>query len=610
MSAHHEPKNAAAATRTAPRARPGLPEWAEELGRAYTSGVASVFILHGNIHDLVPVRDPDGDAREYVALESFLSSQLFGQRDIVLQYDRGAGLGYPVEGERRERMRQEFQRTLDAIDTVLGTDHTRGGLKEPRAVFEVLDRFILAKTATAAGESRGGENRRSLAVLLRYAETIAPALEAAWLTGEVGAHLLKILNWANDPAIRRADVTICLLVENLPDLSRRLVENPFIAKIEIPLPGEAERRQYIDHLIATDGRMVTVAGLDPQLLAREANGLTLVGVAQVLGRAVQDGVNFDWTELREAKKDLIEKQCFGLVDFVAPRFDLDMLVAPPAVKQRLQQDAGLIRAARHQALPMGYLVCGVLGTGKTFAATCFAGSIGIPAIVFRNLREKWVGSSEGNMQKVLAVIRALGPVVVIVDEADAALGDRAADGDSGTSGRMFAMISAQMSDTTYRGKVIWMLLTCRPDLLPVDLKRQGRCEVHIPLFVPQTEDERRDMFLAMARKNSVVVDPADIPSLPAGLSGADIESLVVQCLRQATIAGLTAPTPEILQTTVGRFVSPDYSLQKELQELVAVREATDLEFLPSRFQAARRDPKRAAAMEQRIQELIEILRAR
>ncbi len=80
------------------------------------------------------------------------------------------------------------------------------------------------------------------------------------------------------------------------------------------------------------------------------------------------------------------------------------------------------------------------------------------------------------MQKVLAVIRALGPVVVIVDEADAALGDRSADGDSGTSGRMFAMISAQMSDTTYRGKVIWMLLTCRPDLLPVDLKRQGRCD--------------------------------------------------------------------------------------------------------------------------------------
>ena len=34
---------------------------------------------------------------------------------------------------------------------------------------------------------------------------------------------------------------------------------------------------------------------------------------------------------------------------------------------------------------MGYLLCGVIGTGKTFTATCFAGSLGIPALVFRRV---------------------------------------------------------------------------------------------------------------------------------------------------------------------------------------------------------------------------------
>ena len=33
------------------------------------------------------------------------------------------------------------------------------------------------------------------------------------------------------------------------------------------------------------------------------------------------------------------------------------------------------------------------------------------------------------------------------------------------------MIASQMGDTRYRGQIIWMLLTCRPDLLPIDLKR-------------------------------------------------------------------------------------------------------------------------------------------
>lgn len=597
------PRATAGPTANAPLAL--LPRWAEELGHTYTQGVASVFLLHGNIHDVVPIREASGRPREFVSLERFLGLQLFGRRDLVLQYDRGAGLGFAAEGERRERMREDFRRTLEAMDTVMGTEHARLGLRDPKTVFEVLDRFIIAKTSLRASPGEEQEGRESLAVLIRYAETIAPAVETGWLTGELGANLLKILNWANDPAIRRADVTICLLVENLAELSRRVVENPFIVKIEIPLPGEDERREYVEHLAGADPRLAGVAGLDPLALAREANGLTLIGVSQAVGRISRDATTLDLAELRAAKKELIEKQCLGLVDFVEPRFDLDMVVTQPSVKERLRQDAALIRDARHEALPMGYLICGVLGTGKTFTATCFAGSIGIPAVVFRNLREKWVGSSEGNMQKVLAVVRALGPVVVIVDEADAALGDRSQDGDSGTSGRMFAMISAQMSDTAYRGKVIWMLLTCRPDLLPVDLKRQGRCEVHIPLFVPQTAEERRELFLAMARKNKVAVEPSTVPALPEGLSGADIESIVVQCLRAAALAGLSAPTPEMLRATAARFVSPDYSLQKELQELVAIREATDLSFLPERFQELRRDPAKSAAMERRIQELNE-----
>ena len=92
------------------------------------------------------------------------------------------------------------------------------------------------------------------------------------------------------------------------------------------------------------------------------------------------------------------------------------------------------------------------------------------------------------------MLRSLGPVVVIIDEADAALGNRQADGDSGTSARVFSMIAAQMGNTRYRGRIVWMLLTSRPDLLPIDLKRQGRAEVHIPLFYPYEEAEiRRDV---------------------------------------------------------------------------------------------------------------------
>src|SRR5205814_2740994 len=108
---------------------------------------------------------------------------------------------------------------------------------------------------------------------------------------------------------------------------------------------------------------------------------------------------------------------------------------------------------------------------------------------------------------------SLGPVVVIIDEADAALGTRQADGDSGTSSRVFAMIAAQMGDTRYRGQIIWMLMTSRPELLPVDLKRQGRAEVHIPMFYPQDEAEVREMFVALAKKNKVLLAADAVPAI-------------------------------------------------------------------------------------------------
>src|SRR5213078_3344454 len=153
------------------------------------------------------------------------------------------------------------------------------------------------------------------------------------------------------------------------------------------------------------------------------------------------------------------------------------------------------------------------GTGKSFLATCVAGSIGVPAVVLKNFRSKYVGETEGNLERVLGVLRSMGPVVVIIDEADAMLGDRDQGGDSGVGGRVFAMIASQMGDTSYRGKIIWMLLTARPDSLPVDLKRQGRAEVHIPLFYPTDQEEIRQMFVILAGKLGSRVSIDDVPPI-------------------------------------------------------------------------------------------------
>ena len=213
-------------------------------------------------------------------------------------------------------------------------------------------------------------------------------------------------------------------------------------------------------------------------------------------------------------------------------------------------------------------------------------------MVLKNFRSKYVGETEGNLQRVLTVLRSLGPVVVIVDEADAALGNREADGDSGTSGRVFSMIASQMGNTRYRGKIIWMLLTSRPDLLPIDLKRQGRAEVHIPLFYPREAEEIRTMFEVMARKNKVKLAPNAVPDVSPDrhLSGADIESIVLSAAHVILGTDRNELTKADLESALEEFIPSAQGLEKEMQEIAAVLECTQMSFLPADWRKRFRNP--------------------
>ena len=109
----------------------------------------------------------------------------------------------------------------------------------------------------------------------------------------------------------------------------------------------------------------------------------------------------DAQALKRLKKGLIERQARGLVEFVEPPHTLEDFVGNDAVKRRLVEDAALLAKGRLDAAPMGYLICGPVGTGKTYLAECFAGSVGIPCVKLRNFRSKYVGETEGNLEQIL-----------------------------------------------------------------------------------------------------------------------------------------------------------------------------------------------------------------
>jgi SpoVK/Ycf46/Vps4 family AAA+-type ATPase len=279
-----------------------------------------------------------------------------------------------------------------------------------------------------------------------------------------------------------------------------------------------------------------------------------------------------------------------------------------AVKERLRRAARAIQRGNPAAVPMGYLVCGPVGSAKSFLVECFSNEIGFPCVKLKNFRSMWVGSTESNLERILKILSALTPVGVIIDEADAALGNREASGDSGTQNRVFAQIAAFMGDTRNRGKILWFLITCRPDLLPIDLKRQGRAEEHVPLFYPETVEEYDEIYRVMLKKLGIKTNVASLSaavpeSALLNLSGSDLEAVLVRATLEAEAAESAEVATEHLKKAFSDFIPPANTLEREMQTLCAVMESTSRELLPARYKAMDR-----AAAQARIGEIKMALR--
>ena len=587
------------------------PGWAREMANLYFAANTCLFVIHGNVNDLIHCQEKQGEETvdKFCGLTEFLSKQIFGSWDLVTSYDMGRGIQAQAGADPKRH-----RSMMETLGKNIGSPAS--WTRNPDDVLTNYQRMIQRNLL-----EEDPKERKRMAFLFPYAQFLIPAGDQSAVSRTQASHLVRFLSWAQNPYIKRVNISFCLIAETLTEVNKRLIQDPHVATIEVPLPNDATRRVFIETNFDLDGEPEEEPAAEPvgfdlarapeaadpepapvvaepkkddkkaeaedsegmsvEAITQISNGLNLINLNVAMSRSKLSGKAVDINQFRNLKKGLIERQCQDLVTFLEPEHTLDMVVGHTAAKERLKLDARWIVEGRLDASPMGYLICGPVGTGKTFISECYAGSIGIPCLVLKNFRSKYVGETEGNLEKVLNVLRSLGPVMVIIDEADAALGNREGGGDSGTSSRVFSMIASQMGNTKYRGKIIWMLLTSRPELLPIDLKRQGRAEVHIPLFYPKKEEEIQKMFVIMAKKNKVKLEDDAVPdvSVERELSGADIESVVLNAKRRMMADGRDVLNRKDMEDSLESFIPSAQGIEKELQEMNAVLECTDRRFL-------------------------------
>ncbi len=308
----------------------GHPAWAGELADLYFSGTTCLFVLHGNVHDFVPCLR--GGENAYCTLSEFRTNQVFGRWDIVLSYDLSSGLR-PQAGGDRERLRGMLQ----YLTARWGEPSTWP--REPDKVLQLLDNFIERSLVDDAA------SRTSIAILFDYAQYLVPAGDLDTVARSQAARLLRFLSWAQNPHIKRVNMAFCLVADKLGEVNERLVSSPHAATIEIPLPGEDQRRQF-SCWAAGDKDLSQLGDFTSEQLAQMSNGLSLVNLNVILSQATRTERRVDQGRFRELKKTLVERQCRGLVEFVEPDYTLDLVVGHGEAKRRLQEDAQWIGQGR------------------------------------------------------------------------------------------------------------------------------------------------------------------------------------------------------------------------------------------------------------------------
>ncbi|HEY3801586.1 MAG TPA: ATP-binding protein [Kofleriaceae bacterium] len=573
-----------------------LPAWAEELRRRYLRGEASVFVVHGNVHDLVL----DGSG-ELVSLGDFLARTVFEKKDIVIRYNMSTGCRFAKKAAK-----------IEGAETLLLE-------RSPDKVLPALEKLMYSQN--------------NVGLVVEYAEMLAPAGEASFASENDRMSVVTLQRWSLAPQLEASDNIVILVTEIAGDLHPKIVANPRVAAVRIPMPTRDERRdvikkvnaqlepawverladitaglksiqiksilqptaqnadddaderyRFIKTMIADDSRA--------KKLAAVTQGMSRDEIEHLIGQTAPPSVREEPHEeilrlIGKRKREVIERECFGLIEFVDSAHDFSVVGGIEEVKRELGGIAKNIRDGKTARVPMGLLFTGPMGTGKTFVAEAFVKESGLTGVVLKNFRSKWVGSTESNLERILGVIHGIGNVIVIIDEADRSFGS--GDGgseDGGTSSRVIARLKEFMSDTANRGRVLFILMTNRPDKLDLDLKRAGRLDRKIPFLYPQTADEVEQILKAQVKKHKLTTsiefprDRAAISDKIVGYSNADFEAL---CLLANDYAEDTAITVDHFTKAIGDYL-PSRDLEMlEYMELLAVFEASNRRMLPEKY---------------------------
>lgn len=545
-------------------------KWLETLQRKWQAK-RKVFVLYGNVFDRYETKSPS----KAVALTPFLCNELM-KNCLVLSFNPADGLSFQSQEDKAE-----FYKWMESYDLTEKTNHVTSGkpIKDFGEAISIFRRFV----------DTYKDGKKEICFIIEFANMMFANESLSQDDKSAVVNLLSVfaMNLSVDSKYR-----IVLISESLDELNKDIINSNYVSTVQVEFPDLNDRISFLSNIYGTVLSKITDVKLEE--FAKKLSGMNIVQIHYMLQEHLECGGQITFDIIAKEKKKIIERFCHGLVYFKEPnpKMSLDSVATHKLAKAKLRQIVRFIKEGKEKAVEKGILLPGRVGVGKSYLVDCFASECGIPVMVLGEFRSKWVGDTEKQLSRILMTIKALGPVIVVVDEADAVFGNRESSGDSGVSSRVFATLAAHIGDSSTRGKELWIAMTSRPDLLPIDMKRMGRFGLCIPLFPAMSNDDVEELFVVQGKIRGIEITDkmkelirgdASINSIDSvfyGYTGSEVETIMIRAEENAIIRNVEKVEMEDLKDAIDSFVDP---LDKELlkkQGMAAIEACSDVRLLP------------------------------
>jgi SpoVK/Ycf46/Vps4 family AAA+-type ATPase len=146
------------------------------------------------------------------------------------------------------------------------------------------------------------------------------------------------------------------------------------------------------------------------------------------------------------------------------------------------------------------------------------------------LYDKYIGESEKNFRRAIALAESMAPAVLWIDEIEKGLAPTGGDSDAGLSRRIFGSFLTWLQE---KRKDVFVIATANDlSILPPELLRKGRFDEIFFVDLPVAE-EREEIFrihLELRNQDPARFDLARLAAASDGFSGAEIEQAVIASL--------------------------------------------------------------------------------